>query len=142
MKKTIKTIALVLSMSLVTLSNAQITEVGRLYATLDIGQYIEIGDAGPIKVYQDESASDPYHSFKGCRDTVVECNFTAAIRASARATSPAQGQWSVNISPEIIPIGTTTVTICITGMEVQTQYLQGGQSDVPVAEIVIEVMPI
>ena len=142
MKKVLKQLTLILVMSLAAVSRAQITELGRLYATIDIGKYIEIKDAGPIKLYQDESSADPFHTYEGCRDTVVECNFNAAMRGTAKATSPAQGKWTVSIDPEIVPSGTTTVSICIMGTEVQTQYLQGGQSDVPVAEVVIEVISI
>ncbi len=106
----------------------------------DIGQYIRIRNTGPIKVERNVGAADPFTSFRGCRDVEIDCNFRAQLRVSAKAISEAEGQWSATISPSFLERGTTQVEICVAGTNVQTGVLMGGQTNVPVAEVTIQVM--
>ena len=121
-------------------AQAQQGEMARLVATLSVGYYIQLQDTDPIKVEPDYTSGDPMHTFSGCVNTKVECNFDVILRASARATSPAKGIWKVDIYPYLIPNGITDIKICVSGTEVQSQNLKGGNSDVPVAEIRLEFM--
>jgi len=117
-------------------------ETGVFTATMDIGAYIIINDDGPIKVTNDYDSKDPFRTFTGCLETDVESNFNARLTPYAKAISAAEGDWEATITPFLIPAGNTPIKICVTGKNVQVQRLQGGQTDVPVAEITIEVIPI
>ena len=114
--------------------------MGDMVAVLDIGQYIRIRNTGPIKVERNVGAADPFTSFRGCRDVEIDCNFRAQLRVSAKAISEAEGQWSATVSPSFLERGTTQVEICVAGTNVQTGVLMGGQTNVPVAEVTIQVM--
>jgi hypothetical protein len=114
--------------------------MGDMVAVLDIGQYIRIRNTGPIKVERDAASADPFTNFRGCRDVEIDCNFRAQLRVSAKAVSKAEGQWSATITPSFLEMGTTQVQICVAGTAVKTHFLMGGQSDVPVAEVTIQVM--
>ncbi len=114
--------------------------MGDMVAVLDIGQYIRIRNTGPIKVERNVGAADPFTSFRGCRDVEIDCNFRAQLRVSAKAISEAEGQWSATVSPSFLERGTTRVEICVAGTNVQTHFLMGGQTNVPVAEVTIQVM--
>ncbi len=114
--------------------------VGDMVAVLDIGQYIRIRNTGPIKVEGDQSSGDPFSNFKGCRDVTIDCNFKAQLRVSAKPISKAKGAWRATITPGFLERGSTDVRICVAGTSVMTHFLMGGQSDVPVAEVTIQVM--
>lgn len=114
--------------------------MGDMVAVLDIGQYIRIRNTGPIKVVPNESSSDPFTTFQGCREVEVDTNFRAQLRVSAKAVSEAQGHWTASITPSLLDMGTTRVEICVAGTNVQTHYLMGGQTNVPVAEVTIQVI--
>jgi len=116
--------------------------MGDMYAVLDIGQYIRIRDTGPIKLLPDPSSSDPFANFTGCRDITVDCNFRAQLHVSARAVSEAQGEWKATITPGFLEQGTTNVRVCVAGTNVMTHVLMGGQMDVPVAEVTVQVIAI
>ena len=136
---TIYLLSLILLAPTVSLAASGAT-LGNMVAVLDIGQYIQLRNTGPIKVLPDESSGDPFTNFKGCRDIDVDCNFKAQLRVSAQAISEAQGTWSATITPGILERGTTKVQICVAGANLLTQLLMGGQTDVPVAEVTIQVM--
>ncbi|MCF7976248.1 MAG: hypothetical protein K9N55_20690 [Phycisphaerae bacterium] len=136
---TIYLLSLILLAPTVSLAASGAT-LGNMVAVLDIGQYIQLRNTGPIKVLPDETSGDPFKNFKGCRDIEVDCNFKAQLRVSAKAISEAQGKWSATITPGILEQGTTKVQICVAGANLLTQLLMGGQSDVPVAEVTIQVM--
>jgi hypothetical protein len=114
--------------------------MSEMMAVLNIGQYIRVRDSGPIKVERDPTAADPFTSFKGCRNIEIDANFDAQLRVTAKAISKAEGDWTATITPSILKMGTTVVQICVAGARVQTQFLMGGQSNVPVAEVTIQVL--
>jgi hypothetical protein len=114
-------------------------EIGRIDALLTPGYYINFVNKSPIRLQADDSAVDPFHTFKGCADSLVESNFDGRLVASARATSPAGGKWTVEMYPYLIPVGETQVRLCIVGQDVQIQNLRGGSTGVKVAEIRIEI---
>ena len=114
-------------------------EIGRIDALLTPGYYINFVNKSPIRLLPDESAVDPYHTFKGCANSLVESNFDGRLVASAQATSPAGGKWAVEIYPYLIPVGETEVRICVEGTKVQIKNLKGGETGVKVAEIRIEI---
>ncbi len=113
--------------------------VGSIDALLSIGYYINFENTSPIKLRADSGAPDPFHTFGGCMESVVSSNFNARLYASIRPTSPAGGNWEVDLSPFIIPPGQIQVRLCVVGTNVQIEKLPGGQANLKVAEIKIEV---
>ncbi len=139
--KTVLTSGLIVGALLVnpTLQAAAQGEIGYIDALLTPGFYINFVNKAPIHLLPDESVADPFHTFRGCSTSMVESNFEGRLAASARATSPAGGKWTVEIYPYLIPIGDTQVRLCIQGQDVQIQNLKGGGTGVKVAEIRIEI---
>jgi hypothetical protein len=116
-------------------------EVCKIDVVMDVGYYINIVDQKAIKVVQDSSSTDPYHTYVGSKKTDVKTNFNAQLILSAAATSAAGGTWTPTITPSTIPAGSTQVQFCVKGTGVQIDKLVGGAKDVPVAQITVKVMP-
>lgn len=114
--------------------------MGDMVAVLDIGQYIQIRNTGPIKLTPDQTSSDPFTNFQGCREVIVDCNFRAQLSVSAKAVSAAEGTWKATITPNLLEQGSSNVLVCVAGTNVLTHHLMGGQQDVPVAEVTIQVI--
>jgi hypothetical protein len=113
---------------------------------MDVGYYIHIVNQDDIEVSQySADGSDPFFTYYGCSDSEVVSNFHATIAGDVVGTSAAGGNWSATFNGveelEILP-GTTNVTICVLGKEVEIQNLElGGEDDVKVAELTVKVVP-
>ncbi len=116
-------------------------EICKIDVILDVGFYIQIVDEKAIEVTQDTQSSDPAKTYVGCKNTDVKSNFAAQILASIAGTSPAGGEWSVTVTPNTVPAGTTSVEICVTGKKVDISKLTGGAKNVKVAEVTLKVLP-
>jgi hypothetical protein len=116
-------------------------EVAKIDVIMDVGYYIQIVKQDAIKVTQDTTSNDPYHTYAGCASKDVKSNFNAALSVSAAAKSAAGGSWSATVDPATVPAGTTSVKFCVKGTGVNIDKLVGGAKDVPVAEITVKVMP-
>ncbi|MCH8217642.1 MAG: hypothetical protein IH892_12835 [Planctomycetes bacterium] len=113
---------------------------------LDVGYFIQILDTDCIKVTQDTGASNPYKTYVGCLLTDIESNFDATLSAkiTSKGNSVAKGEWKVKLdggSSVNIPAGDSDVEICVTGKKVNINKLHGGDSDVVVAEVTLQVVP-
>ena len=116
-------------------------EVCKIDVVMDIGYFIHIADQDAIKVVQDTSTNDPYHNYKGSKTTDVIANFSAQLLLSAAGTSAAGGSWGATANPSVIPTGTTSVQITVTGTGVAIDKLDGGSKNVKVAEVTVKVLP-
>ena len=114
--------------------------VGTFGALLSAGYYINFENNSPIKLAPDSGAADPFHTYRGCIESVVSSNFNARLLASIRATSLAQGNWEVDLYPFMIPTGKTQVRVCVVGKNVRIENLMAGQNNLKVAEVKIEVI--
>ena len=121
--------------------------VTTIQVCLDVGYFIQIKDTDCIKVTQDTSASDPYKTYVGCITTDVESNFDATLTAKIKKDPlnlGSGGDWKVKLdggSSVHVHVGDTNVEICVVGKKVNIAKLQGGDSDVVVAEVTIQVVP-
>ena len=106
--------------------------VGSIDALLSTGYYINFENTSPIKLRPDSGAADPFHSFRGCMESVVSSNFNARLTASVRPTSQAGGNWEVDLYPYMIPIGQSHVRLCVVGKNVRIEKLPGGQANIKV----------
>jgi hypothetical protein len=116
-------------------------EICKIDVIMDVGYYIQIVKQDAIKVTQDTTSNDPYHTYAGCATKEVKSNFNATLSATAAATSPAGGSWTPTITPTTVPAGSTQVQFCVKGTGVNIDKLVGGAKDVPVAQITVKVMP-
>jgi len=116
-------------------------EVAKIDVVMDVGYYINIVDQKPIKVVQKADSADPYHTYYGCKTTVVKANFNALLILSAVATSPAGGDWVATADPSIVGPTVTSTTICVTGTKVNIDKLVGGTKAQKVAEVTVKVLP-
>jgi len=114
---------------------------------LDPGCFIDLKDVNGIEVNQTTiDGSDPFMTYYGCGHVNISTSFAAFITGIARATSPAGGTWSATFNNQTylrLPVGSTSVAICVLGTQVETHMLvtSHAQQDVPVAEITIQVAP-
>jgi len=119
-------------------------DICTMNVVMDVGYWINIDCAGDIEVQQDSLLGDPFYSYSGCSDAiVVQSNFLATLKATAAADSPAGGSWSAtigNANTLEIPIGTTTVTVCVAGTGVKIDKLTQADN-VHVAVVTISVLP-
>jgi hypothetical protein len=116
-------------------------EVAKIDVVMDVGYYINIVDQKAIKVVQDSTSSDPYHTYVGCKKTDVKSNFSAQLLLSAASASAAGGSWSATATPSIVTPPLTNVEICVKGTKVNIDQLTGGAKGVKVAEVTVKVLP-
>ena len=120
--------------------------VATIDVIMDVGYYINIVDITPIKISQNGSVGNgnPYINYKGCATTDVQTNFAATLSATVASKNTAVGDsshYSVTLNPTSIPVGTTPVQICVTGVNLDITALTGGAKDQKVAEVTISVLP-
>jgi len=93
---------------------------------MDIGYYIHVKDQKPIEISQVTSADNPYETYSGCKTTDVISNFAAKLSTDFSNKSAAGGDWSGTFNGsnnKVIPAGTTSVEICVTGKKVKLENL-------------------
>jgi len=121
--------------------------VATIAVCLDPGYCINIKDANDIEVYQSTiHGGNPFTTYYGCGQVNVLTTFPAIIRATAEAASIAQGDWSVTLDGQTvlpISIGTTSIAICVLGVQVYAHLLVSteAQENVSVARVTLQVMP-
>jgi len=119
-------------------------EVCKIDVVMDVGYWIHFVKQDAIKVKQDSlnNTADPYHTYYGCTTAeVVETNFAADLTVSAAAVAGGSGSWSATISPSSVGVGSTPVTVCVTGKNVSLLGLTGGAKNVKVAVVTVMVVP-
>jgi len=118
--------------------------------TLEVGQYIQILDKGPIRVFQ-YGVDNPYRTYRGCKVFNVHANFHAMMFVRAVGVAEGGGEWRAEIGPEkyvggwldqhVVDQGVNVVKICVQGEEVDISRF----NPVPgmrIAEVRVSLMPI
>ncbi len=108
---------------------------------LEIGYYVNVEDQSPMILERVANSADPFRTYYGCRTTAITCNFTLNLSVHVKATSAAEGNWSVSYSHQALAPGTTNVEFCVRGESVHIERLTGG-GRVKVAELHIGVIPL
>jgi hypothetical protein len=116
-------------------------EVAKIDVTMDVGWWINITDQKPIKVDQDTTSTDPFHTYVGCKKVDVKSNFNAQFVLEVSSASAAGGSWSATANPNPIGPGTTNVEFCVKGTGVKIENLTGGSTNVKVATLSVKVLP-
>jgi hypothetical protein len=78
--------------------------------------------------------------FSGCVNATVQTNFRARLSLRITPLASVGGTWTGTITPEVIPAGETTVTVCVTGTNLNLATIPPGQ-DVQVATVSILGVP-
>ena len=95
----------------------------------------------PVRVSQDGSACDPYHTYSGSRPIEFFTNAPVRLQASAVATSLAEGNWTCATDPDSI-CGHMNATLFVRATDVQLKNLPtGGVKNLEVARITVQVIP-
>jgi hypothetical protein len=110
------------------------------YAIKSSGPTVAIMKQKAIKVSQDGSARDPYHTYSGSGMAEFFTNIPVHIRASAVATSPAEGNWTCTTDPGSI-CGHMNTTLYARATDVRLEKLVGGTTNLEVARITVMVIP-
>ena len=116
----------------------------------DVGYSFKVLNLSPLKVRQDATAEDPYHTYSGCKTSSVLTNFPTDVKVPVESSgSLAGGDWSVTMkipgqadTQQItVPLGRTTFRICVHGKNVNIGVLTGGARNVHVADVTITCCP-
>lgn len=95
----------------------------------------------PIKVSQDATAHDPYHTYSGGTPLEFFTNTPVCLRASAVATSRVEGNWTCAMDPGSI-CGHTDATLYVVATDVRLEKLGGSGTRIPeLARITVQVVP-
>jgi len=111
---------------------------------MDVGFYIHIKDQKAIKVHQDSSAANPYQTYVGCKTTKVISNFDAVLSGKVVGTSLAKGSWKATFNGDKkhnFAQGSSNVEICVAASSLKIEELNGGNTNVVVAELTVMVVP-
>jgi hypothetical protein len=110
---------------------------------MDIGYWVHIKNQKDLKNNGIKMTQDSIHTYSGCADVIVECNFKIKLipEIGAPEGETPIGKFSASFNPAIIePTGATT-SLCATLTEANLKAYTGGTSNVTVAYIKIYVVP-
>jgi hypothetical protein len=130
-----------------TVTTYQYEPIGVMDVCLDMGYFINVRDTDDIEVSQSTMhGGNPFTTYYGCGEMEVYATFPIMLKTTVTPTSLAGGNWSATLNNQstlALPIGATSVAVCVLGMEVQTHQLitHQAQENVPVAEVTIQVIP-
>jgi hypothetical protein len=105
-----------------------------------VGYYLEMLKSEPIRIKQDGTSADPYHTYTGCGPVTLVTGFPCQLSVRATGTSAAGGRWTATVRPSILARGNAQVKVCVKGEGVAIDSLKAG-STVKVAQVVVTVIP-
>ena len=86
-------------------------------------------------------SQDSIHTYSGCTNMVVECNFNLKLKAEITSTGAVGGKYSCSVSPSEINMLGGMTQVCATLTEANLGSQPGGTDNVTVANIKIFVQP-
>jgi len=110
---------------------------------MDVGYWVRVKDQDKLEI---KLAQEDTHTYSGCTDMVVECNFNLTLTASISkaAASPIGGDFSVTLngggSANVDAPG-ATVAVCAKLSNADLKGSTGGAKNVQVATVKIKVVP-
>jgi hypothetical protein len=107
---------------------------------LEVGYYVQIVKADPIKIKPDSTSIDPYHTYTGCGPVTLIAGFPCQLSTRAVGTTSAGGKWETTVRPSAVARGTTQVRVCVTGKGLSLESLTAG-STLKVAEVIVTIIP-
>jgi len=120
-------------------------ELTTIPVTMDVGYWIRVKDQDKLTI---KMSQEDTHTYSGCVDMVVECNFscTLSFAISAAPLSPVGGDLGYSVGGVVggtadltKPGG--TVHVCASLSNADLKSSTGGAKDVQVATIKVKVVP-
>ena len=105
---------------------------------MDIGYWVHIKDQDKVSI---KMSQIDLHTYEGCDDMVVECNFNLTLSISIHPTGAVGGDYSKSISPADIDAPGGSTTVCATLKKAKLGDKPGGSTNVHVANIKVKVVP-
>jgi len=118
-------------------------ELTTIPVKMDVGYWIRVKDQDKVEI---KLAQEDTHTYSGCTDMVIECNFNCTLTASISAATgaPVTGDLSVTLngggSANVDAPG-GTVNVCAKLANANLKSSVGGAKNVTVATVKIKVVP-
>ena len=115
-------------------------EIAEIPVTMDVGYWVAIQNQGDLKI---KLAQVNVHTYEGCTDMSVKCNFDVTLTCSIAAAegNPVPGNYSCSITGGDINNGGGTATVCAKLTNADLSGTAGGTTNVKVANVTIWVVP-
>jgi len=113
-------------------------EITEIPVTMDVGYWVQIKDQDKLNI---KLAQVNVHTYEGCTDMVVKCNFDLSLSCSISANGNIPGDYSCSINGADIPAGGATATVCAKLTNADLGGQPGGTTNVQVATVTIWVVP-
>jgi len=105
---------------------------------MEVGYWIQVVDQSKQVIVLTQQ---DVHTYYGCKDITVKCNFNATLAATISAAINGIGGLSCTISPTQIALGSNTVTVCAKLTNADLTKIAANSGKVKVATVQITVVP-
>jgi len=113
-------------------------EIAEIPVVMDVGFWVRIKDQDKLKIKLNQV---DIHTYSGCTDMVVQCNFDLTLSCSISPTGEVGGKYSCSINGADIFAPGGTAEVCATLKEANLGDQPGGSKNVKVATVKISVVP-
>jgi hypothetical protein len=113
-------------------------EVTDIPVVMDVGYWVSIKDQDDLKIKLQQQS---IHSYEGCTNMTVECNFNLKLSCSISKTGAIDGDYGCSVSPSDIDNPGGVTSVCATLVDAKLGGTPGGTNDVHVATVTIKVVP-
>ena len=113
-------------------------ELTDIPVVMDVGYWVSIKDQDKLQIKLTQKS---IHTYEGCTDMTVQCNFNISLSCSISKTGAVPGDYGCSVSPTAIDAGTTTATVCASLNKADLGSTAGGTKNVHVATVTIKVVP-
>lgn len=113
-------------------------EITDIPVVLDVGYWVSIKDQDKLQI---ELVQQSIHTYQGCTDMTVECNFNITLSCSISKTGAINGDYGCSVSPADIDAPGGVATVCATLANANLGGSPGGSQNVHVATVTIKVVP-
>lgn len=113
-------------------------EITDIPVVMDIGYWVAIKDQDKLQI---KLAQQSVHTYQGCTNMTVQCNFNVTLSCSISATGAVGGDYGCSVSPADIDSPGGTAQVCAQLNNANLNNTTGGTSNVQVATVKIKVVP-
>ena len=113
-------------------------EVADIPVIMDIGYWVSILDQDDLEI---ELQQQDIHTYEGCCDITVECNFNLKLSCSITSTGAVGGDYGCYVNGAEIDAPGGVATVCATLADAELGDQTGGTNNVRVATVTVKVVP-
>jgi len=114
-------------------------EVTTIPVKMDVGFWLNIPNQDQLVINLEQ---DSIHSYSGCTQMTVQCNFDVALKTTIASTGEIGGDYSSSVTPDQLASGGGTVDVCASLANANLGDKPGGTSNVHVADVTVWVAPV